>query len=117
MATIAVFIALGGASYAAITLPKNSVGSKQLKKKAVTPKKVAPKTVKLFKGQKGDKGDRGLTGTGAPGSDAASMITGNTSATLPGTANTFKELAPSGRNDNLPATLLAVTQSAPNVDV
>lgn len=27
MATIAVFIALGGASYAAIKLPKNSVGA------------------------------------------------------------------------------------------
>ena len=36
MATIAVFIALGGASYAATQLPKNSVGSKQLKKNAVT---------------------------------------------------------------------------------
>jgi hypothetical protein len=31
MSTIAVFIALGGASYAATQLPKNSVGSKQIK--------------------------------------------------------------------------------------
>jgi hypothetical protein len=40
VATIAVFIALGGASYAAVKLPKNSVGTKQLKKSAVTGVKV-----------------------------------------------------------------------------
>lgn len=40
MATVAVFIALGGASYAALKLPKNSVGSKQLKKSAVTTAKI-----------------------------------------------------------------------------
>jgi len=34
-ATLALFIALGGTSYAAITLPKNSVGSKQIRKGAV----------------------------------------------------------------------------------
>jgi hypothetical protein len=37
---IALFVALGGTSYAAIHLPKNSVGSKQLKKNAVTSKKI-----------------------------------------------------------------------------
>ena len=38
---IALFIALGGTSYAAINaLPKNSVGSKQLKKNAVTASKI-----------------------------------------------------------------------------
>jgi hypothetical protein len=41
MATIAVFIALGGASYAATQLPKNSVGTKQLKNNAVKGPKVA----------------------------------------------------------------------------
>jgi hypothetical protein len=40
MATVAVFIALGGASYAALKLPKNSVGTKQLKKNAVNGAKV-----------------------------------------------------------------------------
>ncbi len=43
IATLALFIALGGASYAAFKLPKNSVGTKQLKKNAVT-------TAKLKKG-------------------------------------------------------------------
>jgi hypothetical protein len=40
MATIAVFIALGGTSYAISKLPKNSVGTKQLKKNAVATAKI-----------------------------------------------------------------------------
>lgn len=40
MATIAVFIALGGAGYAAVKLPKNSVGTKQIKKEAVSTAKI-----------------------------------------------------------------------------
>jgi hypothetical protein len=45
MATLAVFVALGGASYAALKLPKNSVGTKQLKKNAVTTKKIKSSSV------------------------------------------------------------------------
>lgn len=37
---LALFVALGGTSYAATQLPKNSVGTKQIKKGAVTGKKV-----------------------------------------------------------------------------
>jgi hypothetical protein len=37
MASVAVFIALGGASYAAVSIPKNSVGSKQLRAHSVKP--------------------------------------------------------------------------------
>src|SRR2546423_5786288 len=62
IATLALFIALGGGAYAVSTLPKDSVGTKQIKDKAVTPKKVASATVKLFKGQKGDQGPQGLQG-------------------------------------------------------
>jgi hypothetical protein len=40
ISVIALFVALGGTSYAAIHLPKNSVGSKQLKKNAVTGAKI-----------------------------------------------------------------------------
>jgi len=40
MSTLAMFIALGGASYAAIKLPANSVGSAQIKKNAVAGAKV-----------------------------------------------------------------------------
>jgi hypothetical protein len=44
IATLALFIALGGAAVAA-GLPRNSVGSKQLKRRAVTAAKLAPKSV------------------------------------------------------------------------
>ena len=68
MATVALFVALGGGAYAATALPSNSVGTKQLKNRAVTPAKVAPKTIALFKGKKGGKGDPGRQGPqGIPG--------------------------------------------------
>jgi hypothetical protein len=41
MATVAVFVALGGASYAATELPRNSVGTAQIKEAAVTPAKLS----------------------------------------------------------------------------
>lgn len=44
IATLALFVALGGAAVAA-GLPRNSVGTKQLKKRAVTAAKLAPKSV------------------------------------------------------------------------
>jgi hypothetical protein len=58
MATAAVFIALGGASYAALKLPKNSVGQKQLQKNAVTAAKLKKEAVTGSKVKKGT-----LTGT------------------------------------------------------
>jgi hypothetical protein len=40
IALLALFVALGGTSYAATSLPRNSVGTKQLKKNAVTSAKI-----------------------------------------------------------------------------
>jgi hypothetical protein len=80
MATIAVFVALGGGAYAAFTLPAKSVGSRQLKNSAVTPKKVARATIKLFKGHRGasgPKGDHGSQGAqGMPGPQGVQGIQG-----------------------------------------
>jgi hypothetical protein len=77
MATVAVFVALGGSSYAAFSLPKNSVGSRQIRSHAVTPKKVAASTVKLFKGKKGDRGLVGPRGPqGIPGPPGSQGPTG-----------------------------------------
>ena len=94
LAYVALFIALSSTSYAAITIPNNSVGNKQLKKDAVDTKKVknANLLAEDFKagqlpagapgaqgapglqgpqgdpGGKGDKGDLGLKGDqGTPG--------------------------------------------------
>jgi hypothetical protein len=91
MASAAVFIALGGASYAAIKLPRNSVGSAQLKKNAVTGKKVKDKSLTaadfkagaLPRGAAGAKGDTGAQGPqgekgqpGAGGTNGANGLDG-----------------------------------------
>jgi hypothetical protein len=69
--TVALFLALGGVSYAAATLPSNSVGTAQLKKHAVTLAKVSDGARTVLKGQRGAKGSAGATGaqglTGAVG--------------------------------------------------
>jgi hypothetical protein len=64
---IALFIALGGASYAATHLAKNSVGAKQLKKNAVATAKIKKGAVTTAKIKKG-----AVTG----GSIAANTVTG-----------------------------------------
>ncbi len=46
VATLALFVALGGTSYAALALPNNSVGTKQLKNNAVTSAKVKDHSLK-----------------------------------------------------------------------
>src|SRR4051812_369319 len=66
IATVALFLALNVGAYAAIKIPANSIGSAQLKNKAVTPKKVSPSAIKLFKGKKGQKGFNGAKGLPGP---------------------------------------------------
>lgn len=78
VATLALFVALGGSSYAALKLPKGSVGGTQLRPNAVTSPKVKPGSLVLsdFKssdrsrlaGPAGAAGARGAQGTqGVPG--------------------------------------------------
>ena len=69
VATLALFIALGGGAYAAMQLPKNSVGTKQIKKGAVTPAKLSGCARSSFKGVQGQVGPQGPRGEpGPPGS-------------------------------------------------
>ena len=42
---IALFVALGGTGYAAVTLPQGSVGARQLKNHAIDPIKLSPKFI------------------------------------------------------------------------
>jgi hypothetical protein len=49
VACVALFVALGGTSYAAIKLPANSVGTKQIKNSAVTAAKIADGSVSTSK--------------------------------------------------------------------
>lgn len=46
---VALFVSLGGGAYAAVTLPKNSVGTAQLKNGAVTGRKLASASVDASK--------------------------------------------------------------------
>lgn len=48
IAYLALFVALGGTSYAAFTLPANSVGTRQLKNHSVTPIKFDRRTVGAY---------------------------------------------------------------------
>jgi hypothetical protein len=66
LALLALFIALGGTSYAALTLPKNSVGSHQIKPRAVTLSKISTSARKSLKGKTGPRGPVGLTGPAGP---------------------------------------------------
>lgn len=69
VAVIALFVALGGTSYAALRLPKNSVGTAQLKRGAVTKGKIAKKTIAALRGQRGPMGATGPTGPQGPKGD------------------------------------------------
>jgi hypothetical protein len=86
VAVIALIVALGGTSYAALKLAKNSVGTKQLKGNAVTSPKVRDRSLlahdfkagQLPAGERGPIGPQGATGT-----------TGATGATGPSAAKSF----------------------------
>jgi len=80
VALLALFIALGGTSYAAVRLPANSVGSKQLKNGAVTSVKVKDGSllVEDFRsgqvpaGAQGPAGPQGPVGAAGPAGAAGS---------------------------------------------
>lgn len=63
VACLALFVALGGASYAAFKLPKESVGTEELRKGAVTPAKLSDKA---RQGEAGPRGPQGATGPTGP---------------------------------------------------
>jgi hypothetical protein len=98
LSVIALFVALGGASYAATQLPKGSVATRQLKNGAVTGAKVrdgslaatdfaagqipagpaGPQGERGQKGEKGDTGERGLRGESVPQTISVVTRYGNT---------------------------------------
>jgi hypothetical protein len=93
LACVALFIALGGVSYAA-ALPRNSVGSQQIKKDAVTSAKVKNGSLKaldfgtgqLPSGAIGAKGDPGPTGPAGPAGPATGAAGGALSGSYPNPA-------------------------------
>jgi hypothetical protein len=78
---LALFVALGGSAYAATQLPKNSVGTKQLKDGAVTQAKLA-KGVGAGAGERGTEGRQGPVGPqGSPGAPGSPGTPGGSGAT------------------------------------
>ena len=73
VAIAALFVALGGTGYAALELPRHSVGKKQLKANAVTTTKVDDGTLRLKDFRRSEL--RRLTG-GEPGADGADGFDG-----------------------------------------
>ena len=98
-ATLALFVALGGVSYAAVTLPRNSVGNAPLKRAAVTGGKVRggaigpsdlSKSVRTQLGKAGTPGPQGAAGPkGDPGATGPTegAIGGGTESGFTPTAN------------------------------
>lgn len=126
---LALFVALGGGSYAALNLPRGSVGAKQLRKNAVTSPKVKPGSLLLsdfrasqrsrLRGLRGPRGVQGVQGapgaTGAPGPSAASALLGNTITNLSTIEN--QKLAPSGPTTPIGATMAGNEQRSPNAAI
>ncbi|MCW2978414.1 MAG: collagen alpha-2(XI) chain-like [Solirubrobacterales bacterium] len=91
VATLALFFALAGGAWAATQLPKESVGSAQLAKGAVTPAKLSDQAKKGFTGARGEAGAQGALGprgnegqrgeNGAAGATGPQGIRGATGAT------------------------------------
>ena len=100
LAGIALLVALGGTSYAAVVLPANSVGTAQLKNSAVTSVKVKNRTLlaqdfapgQLKAGPVGPAGATGPAGpagpAGAAGAAAAAIVHVTSVSAAPGTTTT-----------------------------
>jgi len=107
VACLALFIALGGASYAAFKLPKNSVGAKQLKKNAVTGAKVKDGSLQArdFKAGQLPAGPAGAVGPRGPAGPPGATGPAGSSSTGGEVAPTFLPHARIARlNTNQPVT-------------
>jgi hypothetical protein len=122
VAFAALLVAMGGTGYAAVVLPANSVGSKQVKNQAVNGRKIATNAVSSGKvkdgsllgvdfksGQipPGPKGDTGATGaTGATGTTGATGATGAEGA--PGISGLQRRIVDGPSNSTSPKRTQAV---------
>lgn len=76
--TLALFLAVGGVSYAAIKLPANSVGSTQIKNGAVTAQDINNRTETALEGEQGPQGAPGPAGsTGSTGPSGPRGVPGD----------------------------------------
>jgi hypothetical protein len=139
VACAALIVALGGVSYAAGVLPKGSVGTAQLQKKAVTASKLRANSVSGLKvqdgslaaadfkagqlpaGPKGDPGPKGDMGDpGAPGVSAYEIVHWTASPVNVGALGHVQVECPAGRKalggGLASGQPVAVIQSSPSED-
>src|SRR4051794_21045264 len=85
VATAALVLSMAGTTWAVTSLPRNSVGSAQIRTHAVTLGKIATKAQKSLRGQRGQAGALGATGpqglTGLQGPDGPKGSAGPGGAT------------------------------------
>jgi hypothetical protein len=108
VAYLALFVALGGTSYAATALSKNSVGAAQIKRNAVNTAKVRDGSLlaRDFRPGQLPAGPRGVAGTqGLPGPAGADGAPGATGAAGPGAV---KLLRITSVSDGTPVALATV---------
>jgi hypothetical protein len=96
LALLALFVVLGGTSYAAVNaLPKNSVGSKQVINGSLQTLDLSKKARKALKG---NRGPRGFTGAqGAKGTTGAQGTQG--SQGIQGPPGPYVDVLPSGKSE------------------
>ncbi len=106
MSTIAVFIALGGTSFAAVKLSKGSVGERELKTGAVTSAKLKDGTITpadlaagtALSGPRGPRGAEGPQGERGPSDTLVNRNSGTLLSTKGGTPTTVNTLkVPAGQ--------------------
>lgn len=96
MATFAVFIAVSGGAYASLKLPNNSVGTKQLKKNAVTAQKIKNGSVTTAKLHQA-----AVTGSKvANNSLTGAQINSSTLGTVPNATSAANAAALGGKSPN-----------------
>lgn len=97
-ASLALFVALGGTSYAVTQLPRNSVGSRQVRDGSLQRKDLAKTAITAQRGPRGAQGPAGAQGDRGPSSmRLAPPVAG---VPLAGTAGIYKEVR---RMADLPA--------------
>ncbi len=122
IATLALFIALGGSSYAALKLPKNSVKAKQIATGAVTGSEIKnrslgtgefkPSALASLKGPKGDKGAAGATNV-VMREGASSQIPANSFGTAVAACQAGERATGGGVYNEANVLVLQVTSSYP----